>query len=661
MFLGMHKLGPKLFRKLPFVKPCKKTLRTEAKKLDVKPGLNEFVQKGIQAALKEKDPGDFDCSLIMDEVSLRFDLTASEKDDLIKGYVDLGGGDTRNLPGDHALVFQIRSLYGSWKFPVRYYITNQKLNAEDFAALIPPVIRRLLAIGLRIRLLITDGLAKNIAAAFILGVTMATPWFFVDGCKVYYCVDVPHLLKCHRTAVKKYTLQLASRHPIKWEYIAGFLKRDLITKPRIAPKITEEHVKVGPFSIMNVELAAQVFRNTVAKGIMSYVAVGILPPAAKATADHCRDMNDLFDSFNGVKDSPRQEGESYKVALTDESGHLELWEKMRKQLTGWTFVNSKNIQFVDSWIMTIDAFRLLWTDLKAEGRKFFPVGHGNQDPMENFFSVFRGLLGHDHNPSAAEFAHGFIIAIVNSVSGSGSKKKNCKDDDAINLVPLQVLCDAAKQENETPSPSFASTDTPLNTSSSGRFDPQGSEELREEVMNEAAPLDLGSMGASTQVQPIIQKFLRDIGHCVACEEILLTTEPMLMHLPLLIFSSDQALRCPASLVIQVTQDIHKLCETMLPNILHQVGVFTGFHERVRALPSVLLFHLCPEHDEISMDSFLKAVERSAITGLLKSIVESYRRKRRSAEGEQNPDDYQEDGSYRPVSKKSFKLQRVSHL
>jgi len=42
----------------------------------------------------------------------------------------------------------------------------------------------------------------------------------------------------------------------------------------------------------------------------------------------------------------------------------------------------------------------------------------------------------------------FLTALVKSMTGTGKKKKNCKDDDTIQLVHLEALNEAAKEEYE---------------------------------------------------------------------------------------------------------------------------------------------------------------------------------------------------------------------
>ena len=200
------------------VKPTKKTLRSCTSKIEARPGINDFFFSGLASCVQDLHPNLRDCCLIIDGVALRTDLVFSEGEDLVKGFVDLGDGDRRHLPADEALTAMVRSLYGTWKQAVCFWYTSSKLTAEDYAPLILKLIRRLLATGLRVVILITDGLAKQKLAAALLGVTTENPWFLVDNVRIYYVIDVPHQLKCLRNAILKYNLKVKDGSVIKMMY-----------------------------------------------------------------------------------------------------------------------------------------------------------------------------------------------------------------------------------------------------------------------------------------------------------------------------------------------------------------------------------------------------------------------------------------------------------
>jgi len=76
------------------------------------------------------------------------------------------------------------------------------LTSSDYAGLLPELIRRFRATGLCVRLLITDGLSKNLLARCFSWGRRGTLWFFVDGIRVYHATDVPHILKYPKRSPK---------------------------------------------------------------------------------------------------------------------------------------------------------------------------------------------------------------------------------------------------------------------------------------------------------------------------------------------------------------------------------------------------------------------------------------------------------------------------
>ena len=65
------------------------------------------------------------------------------------------------LPVEEVLIVMIRSIYGQWKFRYAFCYTHRKLTAEYFATIFRDTITVLLEIGLKVRPIVADGLAKN--------------------------------------------------------------------------------------------------------------------------------------------------------------------------------------------------------------------------------------------------------------------------------------------------------------------------------------------------------------------------------------------------------------------------------------------------------------------------------------------------------------------
>ena len=80
---------------------------------------------------------------------------------------------------------------------------------------------------------------------------------------------------------------------ITWNHIADIFYEDRECGLHTLTKLLYEHIKLTPYSIMNVKLAAQVLSSTVSKTLTSYG-----PPETVGTAKLCLLMDSFFDVMN---------------------------------------------------------------------------------------------------------------------------------------------------------------------------------------------------------------------------------------------------------------------------------------------------------------------------------------------------------------------------
>ena len=78
-----------------------------------------------------------------------------------------------------------------------------------------------------------------------------------------------------------------------WNHIADIFYEDQECGLHILPKLCIEHIKLTPYSTMNVKLAAQVLSSTVSKVLLKYE-----PPEAAGTAKFCSLMDMFLDIMN---------------------------------------------------------------------------------------------------------------------------------------------------------------------------------------------------------------------------------------------------------------------------------------------------------------------------------------------------------------------------
>ena len=130
-------------------------------------------------------------------------------------------------------------------------------------------------------------------------VTYRTDNLFADvGDKrfIYFISDVPHLIKTARNNLSHSGTGKSNRYMwnqgqhILWSHITYLFYEDLKCQLHACPKLTVEHIKITPFSAMNVRLAAQVLSNSCSAALEIYA-----PSDTGGAAQFCKYFNDFFD------------------------------------------------------------------------------------------------------------------------------------------------------------------------------------------------------------------------------------------------------------------------------------------------------------------------------------------------------------------------------
>ena len=116
---------------------------------------------------------------------------------------------------------------------------------------------------------------------------------------IFIC-DQPHLVKTvhnnlHRSGFDKTfsCLLWNDNHYLTWSHIKDLMLDYLELGLQLCPKITTEHIKLAPFSVMNVRLAAQVLSTSVSVALKEYGQ-----PETAGTAKYCEMFDKFFDYLN---------------------------------------------------------------------------------------------------------------------------------------------------------------------------------------------------------------------------------------------------------------------------------------------------------------------------------------------------------------------------
>lgn len=90
--LSLYFSGPKTYKKMisTYKLPSVTTLKRITRKIQQRPGFNEFIFRSLQKALVNKSEADRMCIVAMDEMALKANLQYNVRTDEIIGFHDLG-------------------------------------------------------------------------------------------------------------------------------------------------------------------------------------------------------------------------------------------------------------------------------------------------------------------------------------------------------------------------------------------------------------------------------------------------------------------------------------------------------------------------------------------------------------------------------------------
>jgi len=411
--LGLYLFDPRAYQNLRKVFGCLPSSDTLERLLQhnkVQEGFNEFVFDALACISLDFDEWAKYVLISWDGMHLTPELTYVRTGE---GKGHFGGLDGKE-PVTQVDVVMVKSLFGGFKLPIGHFFHDSHWTADRLKPKIDEAIAKVNATGLKVKALVCDQCTVHQTLfRSLFEVTTEQPYKEIDGERVYFFFDPPHLLKNIRNNLKTYNAFFKDSEGkeiyASWAHIIQFFELDSSNLTRVAPKLTWDHIHGPPVTHMNVAMAAQVLSRSVAGGIRQAVADGLMEKEALGTALFIEMMNDLFDSFNskireeygavptvGIRDFvPPPLGHKnrrpLKFAVSEESLHQECWRDSKKFLENLRFFRPKTEDFsqppcVKGWLLAISAAEHLCQELWSLGCKLVPVGVINQDFVENFFS-----------------------------------------------------------------------------------------------------------------------------------------------------------------------------------------------------------------------------------------------------------------------------------
>ncbi|CAH0550751.1 unnamed protein product [Brassicogethes aeneus] len=435
--------------------PNKTTILSLLKRVPFQVGINEHIFKNINDSLAQGI--DRSCALLYDEMDIQENVQHDEGEDMIFGFEDFGGGvkSGRTMkPANKALVFMLVGLSHNWKQPVAFYFSSNGCNSTTLKECLFEVLYAAKHYAkVDVVTTICDMGVSNVKCLKELGVTIEKPSFSFENEQVFAMYDPPHLLKCFYSLFRKHNVLIPITSSDGSQSIMEARFSDIVRAHEIDKnnplifrsmhKIKETHLKPIMRYAMKVSVAAQMFSHTVGAFLYSLISSGVVESRVIATATFVKEVDTLFDSFNG-RTNRAPEGKDLRCAVTDESLHLNYWAEAYEKVKSWTFKRlTKNGAIKTSkppsqigWLTSLNAIRGVWNHLKNKGCSLLRPRSLNQDPLENLFGAIRYGCGSNDNPTVKQFIGSFKTQILNGLANKAFAT-NCEEDENVLLTNLK--------------------------------------------------------------------------------------------------------------------------------------------------------------------------------------------------------------------------------
>ena len=302
--LSLWHASPKCYRLLrtTFSLPSICTLRRSIQMIDMTPGFHANIFNSIKEKADTFNRKESLVAIAFDEMSIKTHLQYNERIDSVIVFEDLGNGERSDKLATYATVFMVRSIFGSWKQSVGYFLTSGPMNSTVITSKLKECIEKVVNCGLIPKVVICDQGPNNRGCHSRLGITEFQN-FTHCGMTLYFMYDPPHLLKSIRNGLFNNGFYYNS-NLISFTYIKELYNIKREKKIEIAGRLTEKHINLSTFSKMRVDYATQTLSHSVASGLRTVVLLSDrLPKEAIHTAEFCELFNNLFDIFNSKGNS----------------------------------------------------------------------------------------------------------------------------------------------------------------------------------------------------------------------------------------------------------------------------------------------------------------------------------------------------------------------
>lgn len=253
--------------------------------------------------------------LLFDEMKVQSNLVFDKVTGELIGFTDLGDLDLNcavlDKPDDlatHALAFLVRGVCTELKFCLTHFSTNGVTAAQLMPIFWEAVCILESSCNLWVIATTSDGASPNRGFYRLhkpldgdsgRDVCYRTINLFAPHRYIYFMSDAPHLIKTTRNCLYHSGSGTCTRYMwnngqyILWQHIAQLFYQDIDNGLKLLPKLTYDHINLSSYSVMRVNLAAQVLSASVAAVLQSFG-----PQEAAATSKFCAMVDSFFDCLN---------------------------------------------------------------------------------------------------------------------------------------------------------------------------------------------------------------------------------------------------------------------------------------------------------------------------------------------------------------------------
>ena len=427
--------GYNILRRYGLGVPARSTLSAWSSHFKFKPGIDDSVFDQIGKEIAKFNSFQRDIALLFDETAIH---PKSEIDANLHAPLGQTTLPASESFANKALAVMIRGISSRYKRILAYHFTSSATSVQDLKDFLFACIENLERIGLKVRIVISDmgglnqALWKKLGLAFSkdsVKASISNP--FAQERKIFFCADIPHLLKNLANALRTSDFVAPNGRYISFDSITTLFELQKHHLYQLAEKISPTHLNPNTFQKMKVGVAAQTLSNSVASALFVLAKEFSNIPDSDIILNTANFIT-LADKWFSVLNS-RTPALAFSFTHPDIlAAQLSLVSRFSSIVSRAVFLSRPSHKPVQNGIaFAMDAIIGLVNDLKDDGYYYFIPGRISQDALESFFSVLRARF---QNPSASEFHYFCRCAFL-------SKLDDYVEDD-IDQYPPQGLANS---------------------------------------------------------------------------------------------------------------------------------------------------------------------------------------------------------------------------